>query len=173
MKTLKENMRRFKTKNLNEQGDSSLGDAAAALYPRTRQDDEIAFAIEQDLESIRRNMTTGSGKGFFNDDEDMLAEIFENYWKKFGIQDQINSLNDKDPNKRTYMGLKDKLYNNIGGSGKFMPFSSVNVVWNIYVLESSLRNALNKYDTGIAPKRNKPIGNSGIVQIKRRFHTDI
>ena len=172
MKILRENMRRFKTKNLSEQLDDNIGAAAAALYPRTQEDDEIAFAIEQDLESIRRNMTAGSGKGFFNDDEEMLAEIFENWWKKFGIQDQINSLNDKDPNKRTYMGLKDKLYNNIKGSGKFMPFSSVNVVWNIYVLESSLRDALDKYDVSISPNRNKRVG-AGIVKLKRRFHTDV
>jgi hypothetical protein len=160
MKILRENMRRFGTKNLNEQ---NIGDAAAVIYPRTQEDDDKARGIEQEIRNVRDLLTGSPGKARYavaDDDEGRLQLDFLDYWNT-SVAPRIAKLNDKDPNKRTYMNLKDELVDGIGSSAKFI---GVNVKWTIYLLDGSADKMQRYHDE---------IPGSGQSKVYRRFRIDI
>jgi len=159
---LKENMRRFKTKNLNEQFDSNIRSAAAVLYPRTQEDDDKAIGIEQAIKNVRSKVAAGKDpvRSRVDDDEAELQSDFIGFWNS-DVAPRIAKLNDKDPNKRTYMNLEDKLYDGIGSSAKFF---GVNVKWTMYLLDGSADKFQPYHDE---------IPGSGQSKVYRRFRIDL
>ena len=164
---LQENMKRFGTKNLNEQ--ISLEGIHSNGYVRTREDDLIAVTIEDELRKIRNTLSSSAGKGIFDDDEDVLRYDFKKLWDS-NIKPLIAKLNSKDPNKKIFTDLFYKIDDRMGSAKrKILP----GVMYQFYLrTDSDGRSMVRPQIKGIEHQSHKNLP-GGVSLMNSRFHSDI